>query len=82
MSHDVLHDGHDDVPMGPPQYLKDRGGFGLPTGALMFVLVVILVAIAQGGQVVGWSSWGHIWPADHSGTVQLPPSNLSPYWRH
>lgn len=63
---------------GPPEYLRDRGGFAIPIGAMLFVLVTIILSIAQGGQVVGLSAWGHVWPAANSTTLQLPPAHLTP----
>jgi hypothetical protein len=76
MSHG--HDGHhDSADLGPPIYLKDRGGFAIPVGAALFVLLSIVISIAQGSQVVGWSPWGHVWPAVNSTTLQLPPAHLT-----
>lgn len=63
---------------GPPEYLRDRGGFALPIGAMLFVLVTIVLSIAQGLQVVGLSGWGHVWPSANSATLQLPPAHLTP----
>lgn len=78
MSHDG-HDGHGATgAQGPPEYLKDRGGFAMPGGALIFVAITILLSIMQGAFVVGSSGWGHIWPAQQSGALQLPPAHLTP----
>jgi hypothetical protein len=62
---------------GPPPYLRDRGGFAIGAGAMLFVLISIILSIAQGAQVVGLSGWGHIWPASQSATLKLPPAHLT-----
>jgi hypothetical protein len=77
MSHDT-HGASHNGNIGPPGYLRDRGGFALGLGAMLFVLLSIIVSIAQGSQVVGWAPWGHVWPAAHSATLPLPPANLTP----
>jgi hypothetical protein len=79
MSHDA-HDLHlsEQGPLGPPEYLKDRGGFAMPYGPLLFALVTIILSIFQGMMVVGFSPWGRVWPAEHSTTLNLPPAHLTP----
>jgi hypothetical protein len=78
MSHDThaTHASHDGE--GPPAYLRDRGGFAMPYGALLFVLFAIIVSTIQGSLVIGFSPWGHVWPAANSPTLQLPPAHLTP----
>jgi hypothetical protein len=77
MSHDPHATTHAED-LGPPAYLRDRGGFAIPSGAYLFIMVVILLAIIQGFTVVGFSPWGHVWPAANSPTLQLPPAHLTP----
>lgn len=75
----MRHDAHTASNGGnPPPHMRDKLGFGFPTGALLFVLVTILLAIFQGSMVVGFSPWGRVWPSTNSTTVQLPPAHLTP----
>lgn len=75
MSHDVHSTSNGGI---PPRHMLDKLGFGIPNGALLFVLVSILLAIMQGSFVVAASPWGHIWPAANSTSVPLPPEHLTP----
>jgi|GEM_PF-5632054 hypothetical protein len=77
MSHDAHGTSHNGN-MGPPAYLRDRGGFAIGTGAMLFVLLSIIASFVQGSQVVGLSAWGHVWPAANSATLPLPPAHLTP----
>ncbi len=75
----MSHDAHGASNGGvPPAHMLDKLGFGIPNGALLFVLFSIILAIMQGSFVVASSPWGHSWPSTNSTTVTLPPSHLSP----
>ncbi len=79
MTHDTHHaHSNGEGPLGPPAYLRDRGGFAMPSGPLLFVLVTIILSIMQGALVVGFSPWGRVWPAVNSTTLNLPPTHLTP----
>ncbi len=75
MSHDVHAASSSEI---PPVHMRDKLGFGIPNGALLFVLFSILLAIMQGSFVIAASPWGHVWPAVGSTNLELPPSHLSP----